>query len=421
MMQRKLNFSCEKTRQNWRPMPRQIPRHRRRSAFTLVEILVALSIFLVMLTIIFVPLNLGLNLFSIGKTRADVLQAAQGTLDRMEGELRKALVVFPNAAMPGVTYTVDSMGNKIPKAPYGPTTAINPEGHPYLRVYDSGYGVCDANDPTKAEYVDNTHRLDFLLPDTFDVYTKEEQVQAVMPLRPAPYLVSYYYRRQNTSVSADAFDNPITLYRAQMPYRQHDPNVIIYDANYSNGRNVNLLPFPQNGDSSRYPDPADTTACGANKSKTNQGSFWLKQLYVPADPMIGPLNESNLEPLTKSKDILGAAPAPTPLPEITRSHDTMLPKGVALITRNAFPDPTAMPPALPNYTPDTTFQCADTNNDGKIDQVTITLVLGSFDDNSADRSNSQSSDRAKDSATANSGINSQRIRQTRIITLGNVR
>ncbi len=388
---------------------RQMRRATRRSAFTLIEIMVALSIFLVMLAIIFVPLNLGLNLFSIGRTRANVLQAAQTTLDDMEGELRKAIVVFPNAALPNVTYTVDSAGVKTLKAPYGPTSAINPEGHPYLRVYASGYGVCDANDPTKAEYVDNPHRLDFLLPDTFN--NGDEQVQAVMPLRAAPYLVSYYYRRQNAGVNADPFDNPIMLYRAQMPYRENNGTIVRTTPNDpTTGRNVNLLPIAQrvdatNTDSPRYPDPTDTTACGSAAVKTNRGSFWLKQLYVPTDTTIGPLNEPNLEPLAADSTVA---------PPVNGSHTAMLPKGIALVTRNAFT-------AAPDYTPDTTFYCADTTGDGKIDQVTISLVLGSFDDNSADRSNSQSSDRAGDSATSNSGINSQRIRQSRVITLANVR
>jgi len=81
-------------------------RHRslRRGAFTLVEIMVALAIFLAMMVIIFMPLNMGLNLFGVGKSRTLLLQAAQTTLDDMEGELRKAITVFPNAAIDGITY-----------------------------------------------------------------------------------------------------------------------------------------------------------------------------------------------------------------------------------------------------------------------------------------------------------------------------
>ncbi len=91
----------------------------------------------------------------------------------------------------------------------------------------------------------------------------------------------------------------------------------------------------------------------------------------------------------------------------------MLPKGIALVARNAF-DMTA-----PDYTPDTTFQCADTNGDGKIDQVTITLVIGSYDESGADRSNTRSRD--NNNASNTYSVNDQRIRQTRVVTLSNVR
>ncbi len=32
-----------------------------------------------------------------------------------------------------------------------------------------------------------------------------------------------------------------------------------------------------------------------------------------------------------------------------------------------------------NYQPETTFLCEDTNSDGKIDRVTVTLVIGQYD------------------------------------------
>ena len=395
MMQRQ-SLSQSENRQRRRTTRRAA----RRGAFTLIEIMVALSIFLIMMVIIFVPLNMGLNLFSIGKTRSDVLQAAHSTLDDMEGELRKAITVFPNAALPGVTN----------QAPYN-SSGVNPQGHPYLRVTASGYGVCDANTAANAEYVDNPHRLDFLLPDTFN--NGEEQVQAVMPLRAAPYLVSYYYRRQSLgqdlnsdgdlddpgeSTGADPFDNPITLFRAQMPYRENS-GPILYSA--GGGRNVNLLPVAQGADASRYPNPSDTTACGsgAAATATNRGSYWLNQLATPAQP----LNEPNLGLLAVNSNV-----APT----ANGSHTSMLPKGIALVARNAF-NMTA-----PDYTPDTTFQCADTNGDGKIDQVTITLVIGSYDENGADRSNTRSRD---NNSSGNYSVNDQRIRQTRVVTLSNVR
>ena len=369
--------------------PRAERRHtasRRRGAFTLVEIMVALAIFAIMLSIIFVPLNLGLNLFAIGNTRSTVLQAAHATLDDMERELQKAIMVFPNEALPGVTN----------RAPYT-AGGDNPNGHPYIRVQASGQGVCDT-DTTVASYVDNPHRLDFLLPDTFD--GTSEQTQPVMPLKAAPYLVTYYYRRQNPALTAEPFDNPIMLYRAQMPYRENN-GAIIYKGG---GRNVNLLSAAQGSDPPRYPKPTDATFCGGSATATNRGSYWLNQLYHPTDATIGPLNEPQLEPITADSAVT---------PNVNGAHTAMLPKGVALVTRNAFG-------AAPNYTPDTTFRCADTNSDGKIDQVTITLVLGSFDESAADRSNSRASDRTGDTQVKD-GVNAQRIRQTRVVRLANVK
>jgi hypothetical protein len=41
-------------------------------------------------------------------------------------------------------------------------------------------------------------------------------------------------------------------------------------------------------------------------------------------------------------------------------------------------DPTKGP--VRNYQPETTFLCEDMNSDGKIDRVTVTLVIGQFDE-----------------------------------------
>jgi hypothetical protein len=336
--------------------------------------MVALAIFSVMMAIIFVPLNLGLKLFHIGQTRANALQAAQATIDAMERELRRAVFVYPNEAMPGVT----------DRAPYI-NPGINPQGRPYVAVSGTGIGVCDT-DTANASYVDNPSRLDFLLPDHWN--GTEPQIQPVTPLRPGPYLVTYYYRRMNaanTAMPGEPFDNPITLFRAQMPYRLNNGsavNAVIP----STALNVNLA-------SNRYPNPASTSPqCDtpANSTHTNRGSYWLNQLRGT--------NESNLEELSVNANS----------GEIPGSHAVMLPRGVALTTPAAFPDPAATPPPpLADYTPTTTFRCADTNNDGKIDQVTITLALSSYDDIGGDR--------------RGNNLNDQRVRLTQTVSLPNVR
>ncbi|MDF2440889.1 MAG: hypothetical protein JWN98_1873, partial [Abditibacteriota bacterium] len=51
--------------------------------FTLIEIMVALAILMLMLTIILVPINLGARITHIGTARADVQQASQQLLNRI--------------------------------------------------------------------------------------------------------------------------------------------------------------------------------------------------------------------------------------------------------------------------------------------------------------------------------------------------
>lgn len=373
----------------------QVSRHSRRASrhggFTLIEIMVALAIFLIMLSIIFVPLNLGINLFSIGKTRANVMQAAQNTMDSIERDLSQAVFVFANEALPGVSYTVDSSGTPSPLSPYSNASATNPFGRPYVRVENAGEGACDATPPGDSDptdYVDNTHRIEFLLPDTFD--GSVDNILPRVPLRPAPYLVSYYYRRQDPTVIADPYDNPIILFRARMPYREHNGLPVL------DTTNPNLVVS-----SARYPDPT-SIVCTSNKTYTNRGSYWLNQSNQ--------YNEPNLAPLCYTSDQgpdSGSVDA-APYEPITGAHIPVLPKGITLTARNAFK-------ATPDFTPDTTFRCADTNGDGKIDQVNVTLVIGAYDESGADRSNRRSNDEVPQ------GVSDQRYRLSQTINLRNVK
>jgi len=143
-----------------------------RSAFTLVEILVALGVMMLLLVIVLVPVNLGLNLFHIGKARAEISQANQLVLNQLSRELRQAVYVYPNEAMPGV-----------------------------------------ANAPSVA----NTSRIDFILP------ALDNKGAVLTPTRASNYLVTYYARRlkqkdeDGAEVPYDVFSNPIVLWRAQYP------------------------------------------------------------------------------------------------------------------------------------------------------------------------------------------------------------
>jgi prepilin-type N-terminal cleavage/methylation domain-containing protein len=387
----------------------QEARRMRHSAFTLIEVMVALTIFAIMMAIIFVPLNMGLNLFHIGKTRAELLQAAQDTLDKMERELRKAVYVFPNEALPGVTDRAPYQINDVDSG----GQPINPEGKPYVRVSGSGMGVCNVQSRAQAEYVNNPSRLDFLLPNNF--YSGSEQLQPVLPLSAGPYLVSYYYRRlamqrdmnedgdlldPEDQIGPDPFDNPIVLFRAQMPYREHNGSTVLDSGN----RNVNLLPANiGNTQPARYQKPSDplfSTFCGGSALSTNRGSYWLNQL--------APMNEPNLEPLCKDSNAFSGGSLS---PDVPGSHTVMLPRGVSLVARNAYG--AASPP---DFTPDTTFRCADTDGDHKIDVVTINLAVSSYDENGADRSNGRGNDRPTSAAA-----NDQRVRLSLSVSLPNAK
>jgi hypothetical protein len=257
-------------------------------------------------------------------------------------------------------------------------------------VANSTFGVCHAENAAEAEYVDNPSRLDFLLPDHFNTNTGSEQIQPVTPLSPGPYLVTYYPRRMNAAATAlpgEPFDNPISLFRAQMPYRFNNGDPVRTGPDNTSPPNVNL-------GSNRYPDPTGTGSapCGTTAPLMHRGSFWLYQLR--------PTNEPNLEEMSAT---FGSGAN-----EIPGSHTVMLPRGVALTTPAAFPDPAATPtPPQPDYTPTTTFRCADTDGDLKIDQVTITLALSSYDDIGAGRRGGRPDD--------------QRIRLTQTVSLPNVR
>jgi len=332
--------------------------------------------------------------------------------------------VFPNEALPGVTDWAP------PGHQYSDYQAsgANPDGHPYLRVNAAGIGVCDTDAGTAtASYVDNLTRLDFLPPDYFYINPSnptlsEERVQPVTDaagrLRRAPYVVSFYARRRdasNSAPSADPYDNPIVLFRAQMPYREHngwavtDPNPPFPNTN----PNVNLSAFGNssaiaspsgtaitNGLPPRYPSPTDPVRCagGAASTFTNRGSFWLYQFFNPADPT-QQTDEPNLEPLCFDSPGVGA---PYNYPSVPGSHTLMLPRGVSLLARQAY----GVPTSAPSYTTDTSFHCADTDGDHKIDQVTITLALSAYDESGADRRGGQPND--------------QRIRLSHTISLPNV-
>ncbi|MBV9469121.1 MAG: prepilin-type N-terminal cleavage/methylation domain-containing protein [Abitibacteriaceae bacterium] len=306
-------------------------RHARRvrAGFTLVEMMVALAILSLMMTIIFVPLNLGLNFFHIGNARSQLQQSAQAMLNRMSAELRQASFVFPNDALPGVT----------DKAPY-----TNNGGLPYYQstTFDETVDASAASSTPKSivcgsnkQPAGNPSRIDFLLPKMATNGSPQ------LPLTPGTYLVTYYARRQTPFDSSfksnpfDGVDNPIVMYRAQMP---------LFDNSSPPKKMVDIS-------DSRYP----SGACSGNEDQT---SFWLTESEY---------GEPNLEPLS----INDGSPNPT-----FASHDLLTPRGMGLLASHAT-DPTLGATA---FVPNTIFLCQDTDGDGKIDHVRITLDLAQYDE-----------------------------------------
>lgn len=312
---------------------------RRPSGFTLIEMLIALSILMLMLTIIFVPLNLGINFFNIGNSRSQVQQDTQFTLTSIANDLRQAIFVYPNDAMPGIT----------DHSPYTDTinTATIPVPAPYFQSNQtdvfSATGTQDSKpfgNCTRDATTGNTGRLDFILPAmTNGVPTT--------PVVAGAYQVTYYGRRVDLTREFDGISNPMVLYRAQYPFR--------------------------NGDGSPYSAPGTPSALNADttgnryssaKGGTDRGSVWLVQ---------DKYGEPDLERLCTDAVKSG-------FPTVIGNHENATPRGMVLIAPHALDDTLLNPsPNTKSYVPDTSFLCSDTDGDGKIDHIKITMVVGQFD------------------------------------------
>jgi type II secretory pathway pseudopilin PulG len=291
-----------------------------RAAFTLVEVLVALAVMMLLLTIILVPVNMALDVFHIGKARNEVQLSNNTVLNQLAAELRQAVFVYPNEAMPGIT-------NKSPYSTDGTTQK------PYY-------------DTATSQRVSNTSRLDFLLP------AKDSNGSTSVPTQASNYIVTYYARRIDTANAFDTYSNPVALYRAQYAYRN--------DAT-SSTNTANLV----NASASRYSDWSNTS------------NNWLKQ--------------SNGEPnLQTQSDV-----TPPNFAVASANHLMVSPRDMVLVAPNA-------EDATPSYQPNSSFICDDTNADGKIDRVTISLNLAKYDSGGAQSK-------------------SQQLRLSRVVNLPNVK
>ncbi len=338
-------------------------------AFTIIEMMVALGILAILLVIIVLPLRLGFDSFNAGNARSLTQSSLDSTMTQFEMDFRNAVYIIPNAPVAGVTN----------KEPY--TTANNPSGFPYYLSTDNtdikepGKGAAGVPNgiacSTSSEHWANTSTISMIQ------VRRDDSGNVLTPLAPSYNIVTYYARRAQLDKDYDPIDNPVVMYRAEYPAfapKGTDPDsppapLFVQSPTGAYNAKVDFKRITS-GDS----------ACTTDAALVNRSALWLSHNY---------LGEADLLPLTR----IGKAGTPvefTPatgysLKDSTYSHTLAIPRGLALAVSNGFR-------AVPNYVPvapetrdakaslvpDTTFICADSNGDGKIDRITISLALASF-------------------------------------------
>jgi len=224
----------------------------------------------------------------------------------------------------------------------------------------------------------NLSRLDMIV-------AKTDGNSLITPIQPSYYIVSYYARRRDITKDYQPIDNPVILYRAQIPYYNQ------------NGSNFNYL--TPTGDillAGTVPGPsnvvnADTTNNRYGINCSDRGSWWL------AESKFG---ESNLQPLTEGVGATNSDPF-----TLYGSHVSMLPTDIGMVTGvdyRGYNDQTP-PQLVTTYTqPKSTFICADTNRDGVIDEVRLNVLL-------------------QNTTPGSSGSNGPQINLPQVVDLPNVR
>ncbi len=336
------------------PSPRRFRSARR--AFTVLEVMVALGILAILLVIIVLPLRLAFDTLNVGNARALTQSSLDSTVTQIANDLRQAVYVFPNARVPGITNKAPY--NDVP--PYYLSTDATDTAEPGKGTVTNPSGVtCN----TTAKHWSNPSRLDMIQ------VRRDASGNIISPLAPSYNIVTYYARRQELTKPYDPVDNPIVMYRAEYPAfglvgtgRTPMPLEVQTPAGALNAR----IDFPR-------VDAASTICAGANAPVVNRTGYWLSHNVY---------GEANLLPLTNPASLSNFADLSS-----TYSHTLAIPRGLALQATNGYRvsngkfSPVA--PAADNepeapLVPDTAFTPTDTNGDGKIDRVTISLRLASF-------------------------------------------
>jgi hypothetical protein len=294
--------------------------------------MVAIAILLTMLTIILVPLRLGLDSYALGKSRSETQGSLGVTISAIEKDLRRAVIVFPNSELAGVT----------DKAPYkDPVTNFSLP--PYYQSNDADKNKIESclGFP---ERISNPSRIDMILAKRDDATGN-----LVSPIEAGDTLVTYYSRRLDITRDYDPIDNPVVLFRSEVPFRDPGTRAFIEVGSAVNAQVGNT----------RYP-----TACNVDADRS---SSWLGHNFY---------GEANLEPLSAS--------TPTTA-NMERSHSLAMPRGLGLVVTNANCTNDPCIPPKNGLIPESTFSTADTDGDGKIDRVNVSLAFTSFDAQGSNR------------------------------------
>ena len=345
------------------------PRRSRSShgAFTVLEVMVALGILAILLVIIVLPLRLAFDSLNTGNAQTLTQSSLDSTMTQFETDFRQAIYVFPNARVPGVT----------DKAPYA--TPSNPDGLPYYLSTDA----TDTGEPGKGTLNNpngiacSANAKHWSNPSTISMVQvrRDANGNVLTPLAPSYNIVTYYARRQQLDKDYDPIDNPVVMYRAEYPafgLKDGVPNPLLVQTPTG--------AFNAKIDFRRI--TSTDSVCTTEAAIANRSSLWLSHNVY---------GETDLLPLTKlGNDTDPDAAQYDPANDFittgaSYSHTLAIPRGLALAASNGYRAKAGYTvPVAPSVegeaplVPDTTFTCADTNADGKIDRVTISLRLASF-------------------------------------------
>lgn len=311
--------------------------------------LVALAILAVMLSVVFIPINIATNMANVGTARANSQEAGAAAVAMIRRDLQRAVRILPNDRIAGITSV----------APYSGTinnAGGGNESWPY-RLDPNGYATGTATQNVNACAADirasgNTSRLDLILP-------RSESSTFGAGVRGDDVLVSYYCRRADMSRPYDPIENPITLFRAQMPFRYQ------YRDGATTAAESRPVPAENPGEvnvnlgNSRF-----TGACNA------RGLRWLTQ---------NQWGEFDLEPLCKSFAVGTNIVEP-----VFGQHTRVLPRDVALVapraqfdTRSDAQGWAAMNGASNSFVPEVSFLMRASGS--VINEVTIQISVGQYD------------------------------------------